>query len=252
MKKIRSLSHVPAKPDDWLGNAQEGVEFMKENMNSERVVIYASGPYVITQSVLVPAEKLKSADRKIIRNTHISPDQAWAISRVGFGGGDYSISLEHPLSGLDDEIFGDGEKLIFVRRFHGMDDYESPIEVSQKLVHSLNVHFIEKRSAYCRRDKCGDLEDVIALHVDRNDSDLHTLRAVSIRHADLTRYMTLTKMSMVSYFDFTRYRIGEFNGWPQNARSDCEARDLCYSQETYPGYGSYRNGFIINTCNPRN
>ena len=83
MKKIRSLSHVPAKPDDWLGNAQEGVEFMKENMNSEHVVIYAINPYVFTHSVLVPAEKLKSADRKIIRNTHIFPDQAWGISRVG-------------------------------------------------------------------------------------------------------------------------------------------------------------------------
>ena len=244
MKKIRSLSHVPTKPANWLGNAQEGVEFMKENMNSEHVVIYANGPHVITQSVLVPAEKLKSADRNLIRKENIFPDQAWGILEV-FHGGDHSISLEHPLSRHAEEVFGDGEKLIFERKFLGMDDYESPIEISQKLVHSLDVHFIKERRAYCRLDKRGNLEDVIAIHVDRGDNDLKTLRAVSIRHADLAKYMTLTKMSMVSYFDFTRCLFGEFKGWPTNARSDFKARDLCYSQATHPGYASYRNGFII-------
>jgi hypothetical protein len=69
--------------------------------------------------------------------------------------------LEAPLSS-GSKSFAGGEKLIFRRSFHGVSEGASIIELSQKLVHSLDLHFVPDRNAYCRLDSNGDIEDTVA------------------------------------------------------------------------------------------
>ncbi|MDP1903118.1 MAG: hypothetical protein Q8M09_02540, partial [Pseudomonadota bacterium] len=70
--------------------------------------------------------------------------------------------LEAPLSSSG-KSFQRGEKLIFRRSFTGVTEGSSMIELSQKLVHSLDLHYMPERTAYCRLDSKGDIEDVINL-----------------------------------------------------------------------------------------
>ena len=53
-----------------------------------------------------------------------------------------------------------------------MSNYDAPIELSQKLVHSLGLHFIAERSAYCSLNSEGDLEEIILVFHEAGDRRL--------------------------------------------------------------------------------
>ncbi|WP_206756737.1 hypothetical protein, partial [Streptococcus agalactiae] len=83
------------------------------------------------------------------------------------------------------------EKLVFRRSFDGVQKGESPIELSQKLVHSLGLHFVPERNAYCRLDDRGDIEDVIRVIRTDLGTARESLTAVTILAKELFTYMTL-------------------------------------------------------------
>ena len=245
LEKLISLARYPTtNPGKWLGNAAEGTEFLQKNSASDETLLYASGPHMFIHSVLVPTTALDPPDHDDLYRGYTLPSHSWAIERVIEGGKKYSISLASPLSQSASKSLAGGEKLIFFRPFEGVKNYEPQIEINQKLVHALDLHYVDERNAYCRLDERGDIEKVITLYRDTTGDPWQDVRAATLRPRELAAYMALTATSLVTFFDFTRYSPGEFDGWPEGS-AESRARDIFYRHGTFARYASYQKGHII-------
>jgi hypothetical protein len=151
--------------------------------------------------------------------------------------------LEAPLVSVSNALAG-GEKLIFRRTFTGVHRGPTPIELSQKLIHSLDLHYVPERNAYCRLDSHGDVEDVIRVIYQDGASDWENIAAVVIQRTELDKYMALSKQCLVIRFDFTRIPWGSFNGWGKLAHYSKSEIDLYYHGGS-DGRCSYCNGVKI-------
>lgn len=161
LRALTAISKIPeTNPGDWLSSAESSIEFLKTNVRSNRLVLFASMPCVLIHAVLAPLKNLDPPDQNDLSNDFVMPDAAWAIEHASGGGEPDRVYLSPPLGRYGKSLAG-GEKLFFKRSFVGSEKH--PIEISQKLVHALDLHFIEERNAYCRLDEDGDLEDVISL-----------------------------------------------------------------------------------------
>lgn len=213
MATLKALAQAPAdKAANWLGGAEDSVEFLKANAQSEEIVIYASGPAVLIHGVLAPAEQVTPADKEDLMRGFVQTNESWVIEKSYGGGEGHKVSLEPPLTHAGKSLSA-GEKLIFRRSFDGVQKGESPVELNQKLVHSLGLHFVPERNAYSRLDDRGDIEDVIRVLRAELGNGRESLTAVTILVRDLSTYMTLADMALVFMFDFTRFVPGSFNGW---------------------------------------
>ena len=208
-------------------------------------MIYASGPAVLIRSVLAPVAQVTPADHDELLNAFVQGDETWHIERSYGGGHGHRVILKEPLSPSNYKSLGGGEQLVFRRSFDSVHKGESPTELSQKLVHALDVHFVPERNAYCRLDQRGDIEDVIRIvRVEEGKSRDATLTAVTILAKELSTYMTLSGTALVFMFDFTRFRVGNFNGWGDHPRIQHREPDLFYNGGS-SGDASYVNGRMI-------
>ncbi len=219
---LMAISQTPATGEaEWLVAAEDSVAFLKENTQSEEVLIYASGPATLIHAVLAPLKQVTPADQEDLTRAFVQTDESWAIQKSYGGGEGHLVYLEAPLR--SGKSLAGGEKLVFRRSFDGVQKGESPIELSQKLVHALGLHFVSERNAYCRLDDRGDIEDVIRVIRTDLGPGRESLTAVTILAKELFTYMTLTDMAIVYFFDFTRFKSGSFNGWGDHPRIDRKA-----------------------------
>lgn len=243
---LEAISKLPADPMSgaWLVGAEDSIQFLRDNALNDEIVIYASAKCVLVHGALALRRKLTQESVSELQHRNIPmPDDSWRIQQVWGGGRGHRMYLEPPLESVADSLVG-GEKLIFRRSFTGVGRGPAPIELSQKLIHSLELHFVPERSAYCRLDSRGDIEDVVrVIHVDP-DSDWDSIAIVTIQRSDLDRFMALSKTSLVLRFDFTRVRWGSFAGWGDINRYTRDDVDLHYHGGSN-GQGSYCNGTMV-------
>jgi hypothetical protein len=141
---MRDLQPIWAPPSDtvaretWLGAAEDSVAFLKSNATREEMVLYASGPSVLIHGVLAPTTGVSPVDPDDLMDDFIDPEASWCIERAYGGGLGHRIYLEPPLGTHHSKALINGEKLVFRRRFHGVDEGPTPVEISQKLVHGGN------------------------------------------------------------------------------------------------------------------
>ena len=242
LRALESISRIPeADAGEWLSSAEKSIEFLKLNVQSDRLVLFASMPCVLIHVVLAPLRNLDPPDQEDLTRDFVAPDAAWAIEHAWGGGEPARVYLSPPLAGR--KTLKDGEKLYFSRSFAG--SRRRSIEISQKLVHALDLHFIEERNAYCRLDDEGDLEDVISITEKDKDSWAEHLTLVTIQMRDFVEYMRLSDMGMVIFFDFTRVDHRSFHGWTDQKHFDRKAPDLFYNGGVMPGHASYVNGRMV-------
>ena len=250
-KKISSalveLARLPdVNHDPWLEGAIESVEFLKRNyLKDDEILLYAYGPHFWVHSVLARNAAIDPPDHKDLLNSRIMPDDSWCIQRSCGGGEGRRVYLEPPLSHPGCKSLVGGEKLVFMRDFEGMEPLEPLIEINQKLIHSLNLRFVDERQAYCRLDKRGDIEDVISIFVEQWSNPGKRIRTASIRRHDLATYMALTETSLVGKFEFMRFISGEFPSWDDAERKSYAARDMFYECGVIPDLASFALGHII-------
>jgi hypothetical protein len=242
---IEAISRIPDSQDNvWLLNAEGSIEFLQSNARDDEVVIYASTKCVLIHGVLALKRRLTSNAISELQNRNIPmSDDSWCIQQVWGGGKGHRIYLEPPLTSVSESLAG-GEKLIFQRNFSGVNHGPTPIELNQKLIHSLNLHFVPERSAYCRLDSKGDIEDVIKIIRLNQDSDWDSTDVVTIQRKELDKFMALSKTCLVIRFDFTRVRWGSFSGWGEIKRYNKDYTDLSYHGGVN-GQGSYCNGVMV-------
>lgn len=243
---FREIARVPGSgKSEWLLRAEDSVAFLKGSVQRDEILLYAISSAVLIQGVLAPAKQVTPADQADLLNAHLMPDRSWCIERAWGGGEGHRIYLEPPLSHPGCKSLIGGEQLIFRRPFIGVLDGPAPVELSQKLVHSLELYWVEERSAYCRLDKRGDIEDVIRViwlkDHEANERDV----AVTILVKDLATYMAVSGMSLVLKFDFTRFEPKAFSGWDHDRQvHKVSAPDLFYTLGTSAN-ASYADGCMI-------
>jgi hypothetical protein len=244
LKRFTNISVLPQDGGaEWLCKAEDSVDFLKANARSDEIAIYAIGPAVLIHGVLAPAANVSPPNAKELMADFPQTDGGWRIQRSYGGGHGHQVYLEPPLSSFRGASWDGGEQLVFRRTFHGVQDGPTPVELSQKLVHSLDLHFVPERNAYCRLDRNGDIEDVIRI-IEFESTDLADGVVVTILAAEIAKYMALTGTALVFRFDFTRFQPGGFNGWGDHERQERRAPDLFYNMGAV-GNASYVNGFMV-------
>jgi hypothetical protein len=146
---------------EWLQNAERDGRELLTLQGSDLTVLYASFRHLLIVPVFVPEADLKNGNKDDLYNARVQSDDAWCIQRAWGGGEGHRIYLEPPLQFGSGHPLKDAEPIVFRRSFEGMPNFETPIEVSQKLVHSLGLHFIQGRNAFCRLNDDGNVEEVV-------------------------------------------------------------------------------------------
>lgn len=237
IQDLLRLNGYGAESAIWLGDARGSLTFLKANARSGKIVIYASMRYVLIHCVLALTSQLEKAGQKDLGHGFVQTDTTWRIQHVSGGGEPDKVYLEGPLDGESEAVKG-GEKLIYRRSWPGEKD--TPLELSQKLVHALDLYWVEHRQAYCRIDRNGDIEEVINVtHMDTGHDYSGTV--VTIDSQDLFEFARLADMSLYFFYDFTR-TTKDFTSWSGVKRFSSKVRDLFYQGGALPGYASFMNG----------
>ncbi len=247
LQSFLNLASVPNTDiQDWLENAEQSVQLFRQICErNEEIILYASGPHLYVHSVLVPCVAVDPPDHDDLSGADLMLSDTWCIQRAYGGGTGHRVYLEPPLCDPRCKTLAGAEKLIYLRSFEGVKEYSSTIEISQKLVHVLDLYYMDERHAYCRLDNYGDIESVISVYDDEHSDPWQRVQAVTIRGRDLATYMALSNTSLVSKFDFTRYIPGNFSGWDGQDPQTFQARDLFYWSCVISNHASYANGHII-------
>jgi hypothetical protein len=229
----------------WLLGAETSIDFLRDNVTRDELVIYASGGAVLVHGVLAPTAQVTPADHNDLRGAYLMPDDAWCIQRAWGGGEGHRMYLEPPLSSPGCKSLVGGEKLIYRRSFNGVAKGPPPIELSQKLVHSLGLYWVDERNAFCRLNDRGDIEDVIRVIWLKGPPTEPEATVVTILIKDLVTYMALADMALVLKFDFTRFQPKDFGGWNQERQSSKKSGPDLFYNVGHSVNASYANGIMI-------
>lgn len=245
-KAFRVIARAPdTGKAEWFLQAEDSIAFLKDNVQRDEVVIYAVSDAVLIRGVLAPTAQVTPVDQDELLNANIMSGESWCIQRSWGGGEGHRIYLEPPFSDSRCGSLHGGESLTFRRSFTGVAEGPAPVELSQKLIHCLDLHWVDERSAYCRLDKRGDIEDVIrVIWLSLPGADEKAV-VVTILIKDLATYMAVAGMSLILKFDFTRFELKAFGGWDQDRQTrKIPAVDLFYTLGVSSN-ASYTNGCMV-------
>ncbi len=244
IEELKRLAALPnSSPGAWLASAEDGVRFLKDHLQGDKTVLYASLNAVMIHGVLVPVTGLNAISHDELSREFVAPDASWIIEHASGGGLSARVYLAPPLRHLGRSI-EDGEKLVFKRSFAGREGH-TPVEISQKLVHALDLHFLEERNAWCRLDDGGDIVEVVKIVRENPHDWTRNVTIVTVLTKNFAEYMRLVDMALLYFFDFTRTQPGSFNGWSGVTPVQFDAPELFYHGGTMGESGSYINGRMI-------
>ncbi|MFC3704768.1 hypothetical protein ACFOOL_08370 [Devosia honganensis] len=213
-------------------------------MTGQWIPIYVSAPFFYVLAVLMSQEKANPVDHARLAGLFVDASSGWRLEHSWGGGEPERMYLASGLGESGGSTFAGGQQLVYRRQMHGLEAY---IELDQRLVQALDVHFMPERSAYCRINGSGDIEAVIKVERLPPDKNGHRGHLVSVRAEDLGKYMAVTGTVLAAKFDFTRVdhkKIG-FDGWDGAERDSFKAPDLVHHSGRVPGRCSFANGWII-------
>ncbi len=243
-ERLSAASVIPSggASKEWLiGAERDGVRLLTQE-ERESVILYASFQSLLIISIFGRASNLANPDKDKLYNSSFYTDEAWCIQRTWGGGQGHRMYLEPPLDFPEGHPLHGAEPIVFRRHFDGMSNYDTPIELSQKLVHSLGLHFIGERSAYCRLNSEGDLEEVIRVFHDAGTGDFDRMRTLVLMNAKpLAEFMAVGGYGLYRKFDVTRFLPGSFAHW-ESAERHFDAPHLFYYLGLSGGNASYIHG----------
>lgn len=245
LKALRQVAYPPAQASEsWYASAEEGVEWLKSNAGGDYVVLRASLGCVFVNAVLAPTDALTPPDAKALIGADLRSDRTWIIQHE-WGGDGRRIYLDGPIRGPGLSSLSQGEALVFRRSFSGYAQHRTTTEINQRLVHALDLFFLPERSAWCRLDERGDLEDVVII-VDQDEEEDRPFESIVLIKAEpLAEYMAVSRQALFFKFDFTRLDQANFTHWGEGLPKRHDAPDLFYHLKTGPGRASYANGGMV-------
>src|SRR5882672_5706024 len=119
-KIIETITRLDAPPSDaqafaeWI-KAEAHLAFLRDNANSDEVVVYASGEYTFVHSLIVPNERLSPPDQDDLLSWNCN---AYAsIASYVSGGGREGIWLERGVTSTGTKTLQDALQPVFARGF---------------------------------------------------------------------------------------------------------------------------------------
>lgn len=219
---------------------EDATHLLRADLDQDDIILYCSTGDVFLHAILVPSDVVTPPDAADLMHWSGNPYDSWGVV---YSFDPPKASIESPLAGSPSKTIVSGEQLVFARRFVGVSD-ENSIELLQKLAHLYGLYYLEERSAYCRLDGRGDLEDVVAI-TRPDDSNVHSAGSivVTVRRSVIDDYMAITDTTMVRMFDITRCNLRSFGGWtgdhdPTLTTDD----DLIYRRHVEPRHAGYMRG----------
>ncbi|MEM8669453.1 MAG: hypothetical protein AAGG48_18150 [Planctomycetota bacterium] len=235
------LSEEPTSNEDfehWI-RQDEVVAFLEEDLSDDHILLYVSLPHLFLHAVLIPAvDTNQDSAWEDLEHWSLSVDATWGIASCGD-----EIFLCDPLDHTGSKIIDQGEKLVFLRDFDGIDRGKCYVEMNQRLCHVLGLHHMPERSAWCRLDENGDIEEVIKIH---SLPEPHEGRVVSMNAKQLAVYSSVTNQHLARMFDLTRFRSGGFGGWSHEIpRKNVKSATIRGQMGIQPGTGSFFRGVQV-------
>ncbi|WP_420548195.1 hypothetical protein [Curvivirga sp.] len=201
-KTLLSLNEAPVDKEEfneWLWQ-KDVIPNLKKSLSGEEVILYAGFGYYYTHTVLVPEDLLNPPDFDDLMRWHFNPYESWDLWQHM---GDEDCHLEDPMS-RQGETLPHGEQLVFLRTFEGVPDLGNYVELSQRFMHVMGLHYIKARQAWCSLDDNGDLKDIVKVVQIRGEDDFESGMAVICDSHVIRKYAEITGSSLVTMFDLTR------------------------------------------------
>lgn len=244
-KPLIALATAPKDQDDpWYVNAEQAVQYITANAESDEIVIYVSAPFLLIVGALAPIDNVTPPDGSALQNLTLTTDATWCIQRSWSSSEGHRVYIEPAFPDDSGSALAGGEPLVIRRRLEGVHTGPTPIEINQKLVHCLDVHYVEERKAYCRLNDNGDIEDVIRILTLAVPDQIEGREVVTILRKDLDNYMALADLALVLKFDFTRYVPGSFDSWHGATRYHRDESDLFFHGGSIRR-ASFANGAMV-------
>jgi len=206
-----------------------------KNSRANDIVLYASHQHCFIYGVLVPSRTVTPPNVKDLDDWNCGPSSSWGVA-ISYGKRS-KVWLSSPLDHTGSKILDRGEKILFVRDFDGRQTkslYWAFAETNSLVRFAL----CSERSAFCRFNERGDIEDIVRIQTAHSQSGDEECRVVTIRRGTLDEYMTITSQALVLLYDSTRFEPNEFPGWLNH---ECVYREV--DPEIY-----YRIGRNIEQC----
>ncbi len=246
--KVIRISTAPSDSEafaQWI-RCEDAALYLSESVSEDEIVIFASLWGTFLHAVFVPAADLTPPDVEDLLKWNGNPwMSSWSVWSSP-GSTPAKVWMGTPLDTFDSEAIKKGEQFIFGRTFRGRDGDPSYLEILQKFTHIAGLHFLEERSAYCRIDASGEVEDVIRIvHVPALPNESPGWVIIAKRQC-LDDYMILTDSLIVRMFDFVRTRPDDFSGWDVTSeRKDQPDKNLYFAVAVQQSQGGYMRGVQI-------
>lgn len=232
LKALAKAPEAPEEFEDWCSQ-HDVIPFLAEEANDEYIIVYASLDHVYIYALLV--------SQRVNLQEHGVDLQGWSsnpFSGWGLVASQDDVWIEKPCQNEGSEILKEATQILFGRSFEGHTEGTSYFEVNQEITQILDLHFVAERSAWCKLDKHGDIEESIKI------IELDGGRAVVMKSDDLHKFCAASRTKILRMFDFTRFRKGNFSGWRdgRDERHLPEHDGIAVWLTVDPGVGSYSRG----------
>lgn len=240
LKEIALLersSNVSPQSDDWA--------FFKNDLEEEWVIGHLNhtqkGFLLSLSSFLLKEELSPNTCNETLIDGDYSASEGWGISCDL--NQDSGFSLVSPLHGRSGPL-GLGEPLYFLRHSKGYKPgSEYYFEINQNLSTALGLHWVPEKNAYCSLNSLGEWVPEIFMQITTE------LSILMIRRPSLDRFLSITKMVLLSCFEYRKLDIDSNSQLFSPSFELCpEDPNFCYKKYLYEKQ-SANNGFFIRGYN---
>lgn len=188
-----------------LAEQHDLLRWLKSQRTTSRVVLYGSAygsGSVFVHSVLAPASSL-GCDWKALPEWEGNPFDSPSCGLVYGGGKDPRIEYTAPWSDRH-EALSDAQQLVFGRSFEGLHGEKCYFELTQRITHAHDLHWVEERQAWCRLNNEGDVVDLAGVEQIERGQGGRAATFVWFDRELLEMHMSATDTCLVQMFDSTR------------------------------------------------
>ncbi len=249
-ERIVELDDLPessAEYATWI-EAEEQLSLLKDNAQSDELIIYGVGKYTFIHSLIVKESSLFPLDKAdLLKWNHVSESSCAGYVSVK-GGSHFSIVRTDFPRGS--ETLRDAQQLVFARYFDGLTGRDANyFEVLQEYSHLTESHWRSEQHAYCRFDENGDFDHIVSI----TSQEEGEVALVTFKREPLELYLAASNSVLIRLFDFTLFRLGEFTGWPDSPEDEfTESDTLIFRQKIDAGKAAYTRGVqIIQASRPK-